>query len=335
MGVMGMLHAGTLNSLNNVTVTAVADTEKFVMNFLRKSVPQIKVYDNYQKMLNRSDLDLVYITTPVNSHIEIASYCAKNNLHFFIEKPLSRTSSECEPLCNILREYQVINMVGFYLRYSSTFLKAKELLHEKVIGEINKVNSAVFRSLVLKKGEGWRFKKELSGGGVLLDIGIILIDLLLWYFGKIKTVDATTEIHNMQEIEDSATASLTFESGMPCSFYASWNKKNYRIQETTIEIEGTLGKMKVNEDSLKIYYNDDKEKRNQNSIFYRQSLYKGVEVDIGGPMYTLEDLDFIKCINAGKQSKLNVINSSMTQSVADYIYKSSLDNQVEKVTYIE
>jgi len=159
-----MLHAGTLNSLQNVAVTAVADTEKFVTNFLQKNTPQIKVYNDYKKMLDNSDLDLVYITTPVNSHIEIASYCAKKNLHFFVEKPLARTASECESLCKLLTEHQVISMVGFYLRYSSTFSKAKELLDQEIIGEIKKVGSTVFRSLELKGGEAWRFKKRIEWG---------------------------------------------------------------------------------------------------------------------------------------------------------------------------
>jgi len=178
-------------------------------------------------------------------------------------------------------------------------------------------------------------KKELSGGGVLLDIGISLIDLLLWYFGKIKTANAVTEIHNMQGIEDSVNASLMFENGIPCTFNASWNKKNYRLQQTTIEIDGTLGQMTVSEDFLKINYNEYEEKKKQNTILYRQSLYQGVEFDIGGPMYTFEDLDFVDRIKAGKQSQLNVIDSSRTQSVVDYIYKSSSNNKMEKVMYIE
>jgi len=335
MGKMGMLHAGILNSLKNVRVTAVADTEKLLINFIKKNTSTIKVYNNYLKMLDNSDLDLVYITTPVHSHIEIASNCAKRNLHFFVEKPLGRTSNECYSLCNLTKEYHVINMVGFYLRYSDTFRKAKELLDKGVLGEIKEIKSSIFQTLEFKKSSSWRFKKNLSGGGILIDLGIHLIDLLAWFFGQIKTVQGLTESKNLQNIEDYVNAKLTFENNLNCSLIASWNEKNYRLQETTIEIDGTKGKMKVNEDYVKIDYKKFQDTRNDSTIFYRQTLYKGVEVDIGGPEYTKEDIDFVNSIMKKQQSNLNVINSSKIQSVIDSIYKSSKTKKAESVNYFE
>jgi len=335
MGKMGMLHAAILNSIDNVRVTAVVDTEKFLIDFIEKNASAIKGYNNYLKMLDQSDLDLVYITTPVHSHIEIASECAKRNLHFFVEKPLGRTAHECETLCKIIKEHQVVNMVGFYLRYSDTFRKAKKLLDEGILGKIKEVNSSVFQTLEFHKGSSWRFKKKLSGGGILIDLGIHLIDLLLWFFGKIKTVQGLTESKNLQNIEDYVSAKLTFENNLSCSLIASWNEKNYRLQETTIEIEGTFGKMKVNEDFLKIDFKKSQNTEKNNMIFYRQTLYKGIEVDIGGPEYTKEDVDFINSIMNKQQSNLNVIHSSMVQSVIDSIYKSSKTKKPEGVRFFE
>ena len=334
MGKMGMLHAAILNSFDNVKVTAVADTEKFVLKFIEKNTSNIKVYTDYVKMLEQSDLDLVYIATPVHLHIKIAVDCAKRNLHFFVEKPLGRTSEDCESLCNIINEHNVVNMVGFYLRYSDTFSKAKELLDNGMIGEIKNVKCSVFQTTILRKGSSWRVKKEQSGGGVLIDLGVHLIDLLLWYFGKIKSVQGFTEYHQIKDVEDSVKVDMMFENGIPCSYEASWNVKNYRLQETTLEIEGTLGKIKVNEDYLKIEFNDPK-KIKENSIFYKQTLYKGVPIDIGGPEYTNEDVDFINSIRNGKQLELNVLFSRNIHSVIDAIYKSSTTKKLEEVNYIE
>ena len=334
MGKMGMLHAGILNSLDNVKVTAIADTEKFVLNFIEKNTSDIKGYTNYVKMLEQSDLDLVYIATPVNLHIKIAQECAKRNLHFFVEKPLGRTSKECDLICNLMKDHKVINMVGFYLRYSDTFRKARELLEKETIGQIKNVKCSIFQSTVLHKGSGWRAKKEQSGGGVLIDLGVHLIDLLLWYFGKIKSVKGFTESHHIRDIEDSVQASLLFDNGINCSFEASWNVKNYRLQETTLEIEGSLGKIKVNEDYVKIDYNAG-QKNNENSIFYRQTLYNGVPVDIGGPEYTNEDVNFIKSIQSGKESELDVFSSRNVHNVVDAIYQSSATKKLETVNYQE
>ncbi len=335
LGKMGMLHAAILNSIDNVKVTAVADTEKLNTNFIGKNIPTITVYNDYNKMLDDAELDLVYITTPVSSHVSIASECAKKNLHFFIEKPLGRTANECKSLCKLTKNFQTVNMVGYVLRYSDTFKKAKELLDEGILGDIKEIKSSIFHTHEGLKGSGWRFKKEISGGGILIDLGAHLIDLLIWYFGKIKTVRGTIESFVAHDIEDNITGFLTFKNNIKCSFAASWTEKNYRLQETSIEIEGTLCRMKVNQDFLKIEYIDKPPKGQNNRIFYKQDLYKGIESDLAGPEFTNADLDFINCIREEKQSQLNVINSSLVHSVIDIIYKSTKTKQSEDVSYIE
>lgn len=334
MGKMGLLHAGILNSIPHVQLSAITDTEKIITNFIKKNSPQIEVYDDYKKMIQSSKIDLVYITTPVSSHIPIASFCAQNEIPFFVEKPLGRNSKECIVLCDIVNDHKVINMVGFYLRYADTFAKAKELLESAIIGRIIAVKSSVYQSQILSKNLGWRFKKEVSGGGVLIDIGSHLIDLLLWYFGKIETVNVSMESKYAKEVEDSTTADILFENGLKCSFQASWAVPNYRLQETTIEIEGESGTMKINEDYIKIDYNSP-EKQADNSVFYRQAMAKGVQIDIGGPEYTREDTDFLNCISNDRQSMLNILNSSNTQSVIDCMYQSAKTGKTEKVIYLE
>ena len=93
-GIPGEENLDILNSLKNVKVSAVADSEKLIINFIEKTCPDIKVFDNYKTMLENADLDFVFITPPVNSHIQIESNFIKRNLHFFVEKPLSRTTKE-------------------------------------------------------------------------------------------------------------------------------------------------------------------------------------------------------------------------------------------------
>ena len=188
MGKMGLMHAGILNALDGVKIQAIADTENMITKFIKKTIPGIETYDDYKKMIDRSELDAVYITTPVASHIPIASFCAQKNLHFFVEKPLGRTSSECLTLCNLVMQSKIVNMVGFYLRYADTFKKAKELLCNNLIGEVKSITSSVYQTQILSKAHGWRFKKEISGGGILIDLGSHMIDLLVWYFGKVKSV---------------------------------------------------------------------------------------------------------------------------------------------------
>ena len=151
---------------------------------------------------------------------------------------------------------------------------------------------------------------------------------MLWYFGKIKNVNGKIESNHDQEVEDTAQADLKFENGLNCRFEASWNVKNYRLQETTIEIEGSLGKLRVNEDFIEISNHKDFDKK---SITYRQELYTGVPIDVGGPEYTREDEDFLNCVQNNKQPMLNVNSSLQTQQVIDSIYKAASTNKIEEI----
>ena len=332
---MGMLHAGILNSLKEVKIIALADTENFVNNLLKKSLPNVKIFDDYKKMIDNTQLDLIYITTPVQSHVEIAEYCANQNIPFFIEKPISRNALECKSLYDILLKNETINMVGFYLRYVDSFVKAKEILENNILGKIIKINAYVSRPLILNKQSGWRFNKKLSGGGVLIDIGISLVDLLVWYFGKVKHVNGNCEHNYLEGIEDFVEATLTFENNIECELEATWNIKNARIQETNIEIQGELGILKVNEDYAQVIFKENPSKKQKNLFYSKVDLFKGVEFDIGGTMYTKEDTDFVKCIKMDKQSFLNLKNSLVSQSIVDSIYKSDDTKKLELVDYIE
>lgn len=327
MGKMGLLHSAILNSLNQSKVVTFVDSEKMVINLLR-NLSGKSVYSDYKKMIVNEEIDVAYITTPVGSHIPIATYCAQNNIHFFIEKPLGKNSDECKILTDIVNENKVLSMIGYYLRYAETFSKVKQLLKQDVVGEIKEIRSSVFQSQILNKSSGWRFDKKISGGGVLIDLGSHLIDLLLWYFGKIKNVNGKIESHYNQEVEDTVQANFKFKNGLKCRFEASWNVKNYRLQETTIEIEGSLGKLRVNEDFIEISNHKNLDK---NYKTYRQELYRGVPVDIGGPEYTREDEDFLNCIQNNKQPMLNVNSSLHIQKVIDSIYKTSSTNKIEEI----
>ena len=168
MGKMGLLHSAILNSLDHSKVVAFADTEKMVTNLLR-DVSDASVYNDYKKMIENEKIDVVYITTPVKSHIPIATFCAQNNIHFFVEKPLGITIGECKMLCDVINENRVFSMIGYYLRYAETLSIVKQLLEENTLGEIREINSSVFQSQSLSKRSGCRFNKKISGGGVLID----------------------------------------------------------------------------------------------------------------------------------------------------------------------
>ena len=334
LGKMGLLHTGILNSLEDVKITAITEKENLIANYIRGSLKEIKVYEDYDMMLEHEKLDLVYITTPISSHLPIALSCIKNKVNFFIEKPLTKNLEESKVLCAELRKHNLIHAVGYNRRFIDTFSKVKSFLDSKILGEIITVKSSMYVSNVFSKSSGWRSKKNVSGGGVLLDFGSHLVDLLLWYFGFITTVSGEVKSLYSKEVEDSAHMEIEFENKISGELDTSWSVKGYRLPEINLEIHGTNGNLRVNEDIIRIELkNSVKELENTNMVIYKQSLNNGVLIDIGGPEYTKEDMHVVDCIKKNRQSLVSVFEASKTQSVIQSMYDAA-GNGKRQVKYI-
>ncbi len=335
LGKMGLLHAGILNTIEDVKIVSVAEKDSLVTKHLKSVLPEINVYKNFDDMLDSENLDLVHITTPVGSHLPLALTSIKKGINFFVEKPLTRNLDEAKQICSQLKNSNLIHAVGYNVRFLDTFSNVKSILTENVLGDIINVNSSMYVSNIFSKPSGWRFKKKISGGGVLLELGCHLVDLLLWYFGRIsKVIGKTKTVYS--EVEDFAHAEFEFEKGIKGELDTSWSKEGYTIPEIHMEIKGTNGILKVNQDyiEMKLKKPVDKFKDSDVKIF-KQELEKGVSFDVAGIDYTKEDTHIVDCVKNKKQTLVNVFEASKTQSVIQAIYDSDLEKRSFPVDYID
>ena len=168
------------------------------------------------------------------------------------------------------------------------------------------VSASVLQTQNIRKPSGWRFQ-EKAGGGVLSELGSHLADLLLWYFGGITEAECSARSARGLGVEDEAGGRLALKGDIPCRFRASWNESGYRLQETTIDISGSRGNLKVNEDCVEF----------GGQTKYRQQLAAPVPIDVGGPEYTAEDLEFVACIKEGRRPSPDVASAALAQQVVD------------------
>jgi len=335
LGKMGMLHSSILNVLEGVELAAVTDNEKILTKYIKKAIPNINVYQDYKKMIDKEDLDIVYITTPVASHLPMAQACIKNELNFFVEKPLTKNLEEAKIICSELKKSNLIHSVGYNVRFVDTFSHTKSLLDQNILGEISSVNSTMYVSNIFSKPSGWRFKKSLSGGGVILELGCHLIDLLLWYFGPI--IDVSGKIKSVySEVEDFANAKFVFSNKIRGELDTSWSKEGYSTPEINIEIIGKNGKLRVNQDFIEINLEESvpplKEPKTK---IYKQEIEQGVFFDVAGPDYTKEDIHVINSVKKKSKTLIDAFEASKTQSVIQAIYDSAEQNTSKKVEYID
>lgn len=335
LGKMGLLHAGILNTFDDIQIVSIAEKENFVAKYIKNALPSVNVYDDYEKMLDKEKLDIVYITTPAPSHYPMIMSCIKKEINFFAEKPLATNLVEAKKICSELKKSNIIHGVGFNVRYVDTFSKAKSLIDSNVLGKINKVKSSQYVSNIFSKPSGWRFKKKSSGGGVLLEFGCHLVDLLSWYFGPVDNLNASTK-SVYSDVDDFAHIDMNFQNGISAEFDTSWSIKGYRISETSIEITGSNGQMLVNQDYIDVKLNELVSGFSELcSKIYKQSLGRGVSFDVGGPDYTIQDQNMIECIKTSNLPLVNVFEASKTQSIIQAAYDSAKSKNEEKVEYIE
>ena len=152
LGKMGLLHSAIVNSSEHSKLIAITEKGSLTGKVCSAFNKKISLYEDYQEMISKENLDFIFITTPPDSHIPIAINCAKNGIPFFVEKPLCIKTADSENLITVLEDYPVINMVGFMKRYLNSYQKVKEILSNNILGKIFTCHSTAYVSQLFKKG---------------------------------------------------------------------------------------------------------------------------------------------------------------------------------------
>ena len=331
-GKMGLLHAGIFNNLENSELTAISEKKKFIVSGLKKYLRYINTYQSYGEMLDKENLDIVVVTTPVFLHKKIIEDSMKHNHNIFVEKPMTINSKECQSI--LQKKYEKKTMVGYCRRFMGTYNLAKQLIEKSTLGNVNHFNSHLFVGWVFNQGKGWMYDPETSGGGVLMDLGSHAIDLFHYLFGDIETVHGFSQSIYNQQVEDYASVNIRFKNIPVGSLQASWSIRNYRLPEFKIEIHLDNGIIIVTEKYINIYSekNIDSLKKGWNT-YYKQDLASKIPINLGGAEYTSEDQHFLNCILENKKTRCNFREAAKTNIVIDKIYSSIKKEKIEKISY--
>lgn len=183
-------------------------------------------YADAQQLIDDAEVNAVYVATPPSSHATFAIMAMKAGKPVYVEKPLAASYDDCARVNYVSEQTGVPCFVAYYRRYLPYFLRVKDLIDNKVIG--NAVNVQVRFAMPPRELDyahpehlPWRLQADIAGGGYFYDLAPHQIDLLQHYFGII------TEAHgicanraHLYSAEDSVSAIFRFESGLPGS--GSW-----------------------------------------------------------------------------------------------------------------
>jgi len=309
---------------------------------------------NWKDTVNRSDIDIVDICTPNNTHAQIAIEALRAGKHVICEKPLASTLEESVAMAEAAEASGTTTMVAFNYRRTPAVALAKKFIEEGKIGDV--IN---FRGTYLQDWSAdpngplsWRFQKSIAGSGAVGDIGTHVVDMAHYLVGPIETVQAITPTYvktrPMQQgsvdklgasdkssdaeraevdVDDEVMSMVRFKSGAIGSIEATrnaWGRNNF----LTLEIHGTKGSILFNyerRDELQVMFADDPtEARGFRTIYtgpahpYGEGLWPIPALGIGyGETKIIECYDFFKAVVEGTQPSPNFQEALVTGKVAD------------------
>lgn len=126
-----------LASLPDVEITALCDLDlKRLDTFKQRFCPQARLVTDYRVLAEDSQIDAVIIATPIQTHYEVGSVFLSAGKHVFIEKPLARTTAECQALIDLAERYQRVLMVGHVFEFNVAVQKIKQYVDDGELGKL-------------------------------------------------------------------------------------------------------------------------------------------------------------------------------------------------------
>lgn len=172
--------------------------------------------------LARDDVDAVILTTPNPVHEEQVVACAAAGKHVFCEKPLGLTASSARRSVAATQDAGVQLGIGHERRFEPAMVALKSAIDAGELGTIMHAEAAFSHDKLIGVPKGdWRTSKAVSPAAGMTAMGIHLTDLLISFFGTVKTVQALTASRSLGwETGDVVTAQLGFEEGMTATLSA-------------------------------------------------------------------------------------------------------------------
>jgi predicted dehydrogenase len=190
-----------------------------------------------------ADIDAALIATTHDRLAEIALGAVHSGRHVLVEKPAGRSPQEARSIAEAAGKTDVIVKVGFNHRFHPAIARAKALADEGEIGSLLFIRGRYGHGGRLGYEKEWRFVRDISGGGELIDQGSHLIDLSRWFLGNLRLAYGIAPNYFWQgSVDDNCFVALEDGKGHIAWLHASWTEwKNL----FAFEIMGKTGKLTI------------------------------------------------------------------------------------------
>ncbi|MBW2333493.1 MAG: Gfo/Idh/MocA family oxidoreductase [Deltaproteobacteria bacterium] len=252
--------------------------------------PDGVLFFSHYRQLIEVPLDVLFVSLPNYLAAEVTIEGLEHGMHVFCEKPPGRTVSDIRNVIEVERKHQgQLLKYGFNHRYHDSVRKSLEIIKSGEMGEIVNLRGVYGKSKIIQFSGGWRAERRYAGGGILLDQGIHMVDLIRLFCGEfveVKSYISNSYWHH--DVEDNAYALMRDSEGRVAMLHSTATQWQHRFRldialtEGYLELQGILsGSKSYGEERLNIGWRDEAQvgTTKEETITYLEDNSWGEEVN--------------------------------------------------------
>lgn len=335
LGGMGSSHADWIEQAGGQVVAGtdvVADArEGFADEF------DVPTFDDHAVMYDELRPDAVVITTPNRFHEPAATAALERDIDVLCEKPLAHNLDAAERIAAAANRSDGFCMVGFHNRFTPAATLFKDHQAEGAFGEVSHVEANYVRRRGIPTPGSWFTDKSMAGGGSLIDIGVHVLDLVLYLldFPTVEDVSASVRSEfgdrtdyadpdgwtgnweqtdaDTFDVDDSVSAFVTFADGSTLSLEVAWATNRPPSHSVIVRGTDAGAEMTVGGDELTIHGTGT-----ESFDHYSDNTLRG---DMDQQGHAAQDTAFVEAVAAGEPPELNTVEEGLAvQRVIEAIY---------------
>lgn len=244
-GVVGKRRRHFIDLHSNFKTVAVCDikfTDKDV-----ETVDGVRAYSNYKDLLTE-DLDVLFVCLTNDIAAEVTMAGLEKGLHVFCEKPPGRNLKDIHDVVQTEKKHPHLKlMYGFNHRYHESVRKAFEIIKSGELGRILNLRGVYGKSAIISFQSDWRTKRTISGGGILLDQGIHMVDLIRMFAGDFEQIHSFVDNSFWKhDVEDNAYVLMKTKEGVVAFLHSTATQWRHRfhldisMEKGSITLSGIL-----------------------------------------------------------------------------------------------
>jgi len=234
-------HANNLKKIDGVEIVAAADPIAAGLEKFKTQQSVARTYTDFKEMLAKeTELDAISVCTPNGLHAEASIAALQSGKHVIVEKPMAMNAKECQLMIDAAKKAGKQLVVGFQYRFDG---KTQLIRKQVESGDFGKVLHVRCQALRRRGIPNWGVfgRKDLQGGGPMIDIGVHCIEMAHYAMGSPKPVSASGNIwtylgnkpmeaqcgwpnwdYKTYTVEDLAVGLIRFDNGATLSIEASF-----------------------------------------------------------------------------------------------------------------